>query len=73
MLFRTEERKLSNLDNVYMPHRIVGCTQTIDLMCKSANLVSVPRGDWIKLGRDLVAPRIHTVWEWNSTECKYDR
>ena len=42
-------RKLSNLDNVYMPHGIVGYTQTIDLMCKSANLVSVPRGDLIKL------------------------
>ena len=49
MLFRTEERKSSSLGNVYMPHRIVEYTQTIDLMCKSANLVSLPRGDRIKL------------------------
>ena len=42
-------RKLSNLDNVYIPHVIVGYTQTIDLMCKSANLVHVTHGDRMKL------------------------
>ena len=40
---------LSILANVYIIHGIVGYTQTIDLLRKSANLVHVPRGDWIKL------------------------
>ena len=35
--------------NFYITHGIVGYTETIDLLCKSANLVSVPRGDRIKL------------------------
>ena len=48
-LFNTEERKLSNLDNVYITHGITGYTQTIDLLCKSANIVSVPHSDRIKL------------------------
>ena len=46
-LSRTEEQKLSILDNVYITHRIVGYTQTID--CKSVNLVCVPCGDRMKL------------------------
>ena len=40
---------MSNLDNVYITHGIVGYTHTIDLLCKSANVVRVPRGDRIKL------------------------
>ena len=30
MLFRMEERKLSNLNNVYITHGVVGYTQTIN-------------------------------------------
>ena len=43
--FRTEEQKLSIFGNVYIIHGIVGYTQIIDLLCKSANHVRVPRGD----------------------------
>ena len=39
----------SILDNVYITHRILEYTQTIDLLCKSANLFHVPRSDRIKL------------------------
>ena len=49
-VFKMEEQKLPILDNVYITHWIVGYTQTIDLLCMSANLVSVSRVDRIKLG-----------------------
>ena len=61
--FNTEQQKLSNLDNdnVYIAHGMVGYTQTIDLLCKSANLISVSRGDWIKL------------WSWIANQLVWSR
>ena len=41
--------EIFHLDNVYITHGILGYLQTIDLLCKSASLVHVPRGDQIKL------------------------
>ena len=37
---------------MYITYGIVGYTQTINLLCKSVNLVSVPHGDLIILTVD---------------------
>ena len=77
-IFRTEERNLSILYNIYITHRIVGYTQIIDLLCTSAKLVRVPHYKTMELNSkpaDLVKIKwlpVFTRFPNGIPEC-YDR